>query len=213
MLAGITIDVTERKQADEKIKEANKLLANQLDEIKMLQENLHKQVIRDHLTGLFNRRYLYETFDREFARAKRENYPLSVMMIDLDHFKEINDTYGHQVGDEVLVSLGNLLQRSIRQGDIACRYGGDEFLIIMPGIHEEDAEQRAETLRHEVKNIPINSSKEKAFVTVSIGIAVYPKHGNDLDHIVKASDDALYEAKHAGRNRVSVWKNGDDNAQ
>ena len=207
MLAGITIDVTERKQADEKIQETNKLLKKRLDEIKTLQENLHDQVIRDPLTGLFNRRYLYETFDRELARAKRDNYPLSVMMIDIDHFKDINDTYGHQVGDEALVSLGNLLQESIRQGDFACRYGGDEFIVIMPNIHEKDVEQRAETLRHEVKDIPINTGTKKVFMTASIGIALYPKHGDNLDQIMKASDDAMYEAKNSGRNRVSVWKN------
>ena len=209
MLAGITIDITERKEADRKIKEANKRLANQLEEIKTLQKSLREQVARDPLTGLFNRRYLHETLWRELARAKRNNYPVSIMMIDIDHFKDVNDTFGHQAGDEALKSLGSLLHRSVRQDDVACRYGGDEFIIIMPGISKTDAEQRAEAIRHDVNALQINSETEKIFTTVSIGVAIYPEHGDNMDHIMKASDDALYVAKEAGRNRVFVWKHQD----
>ena len=183
-------------------------IASTIDNARLYKE-LQKQAIRDPLTGLFNRRYLYETFDRELARAKRENYPISIIMIDIDRFKEINDTYGHQVGDEALAALGDLLQHSTRQGDIACRYGGDEFLIIMPGLHTKDAERRAEFLRERVKSIPIDAGEESVFVTASIGIAFYPEHGDSLDQIMKASDDALYKAKNAGRNRISIWT-GDD---
>lgn len=183
-------------------------IASTIDNARLYKE-LQKQAIRDPLTKLFNRRYLYETFDRELARAKRENYPISFLMVDIDHFKGINDSFGHPIGDEALKSLGSLLQKSIRQGDIACRYGGDEFIIIMPGLHKKDAEQRAESLRLEVKNIPIKTTSGMVFVTASIGIALYPEHGDNLEQIMKASDDALYEAKNAGRNRISIWEDTD----
>jgi len=197
-------ELKERKLAEQKVKETNQLLATQLKKIKILQENLKKQVVRDPLTGLFNRRYLYETFDREMARAKRKNYPISMILIDFDNFKEINDSYGHQVGDEVLKSLGSLFLNNTRQGDIACRYGGDEFLIIMPGIHGKDALQRAKTLQQKIENLQESADIQNVFITASMGIAFYPKHGDNLEDIIKASDDALYEAKNAGRNRISL---------
>ena len=206
MLAGITVDITERKQADEKIKEANKLLEDQLGEIKILQGYLREQVIRDPLTGLYNRRYLLETMERELARANRENYLVSVMMIDIDHFKDLNDTYGHQAGDYVLKELGILLQNSVRQGDIASRYGGDEFIIIMPGMSETEARKRAEKIRHEFASLCTKYDANQMFSAISIGVSFYPQHGKDVIEIVKASDSALYEAKQAGRNRVQIWK-------
>jgi diguanylate cyclase (GGDEF)-like protein/PAS domain S-box-containing protein len=198
-------DITERKQAEEKLKEANKRLEEQLGEIKILRDYLREQAIRDPLTGLYNRLYLYTTMERELARAKRENYSVSVMMIDIDHFKAFNDTYGHQAGDEILVALSNLLHRSTRQGDIACRYGGEEFIIIMPGACKVDAQKRAEAIRHDFSNLRIIHDGTDLSAAISIGLAFYPQHGNDMNQITKAADSALYEAKQAGRNRVHVW--------
>jgi diguanylate cyclase (GGDEF)-like protein/PAS domain S-box-containing protein len=199
-------DITDRKQAEEKLQEANKLLEEQLGEIKILQDYLREQAVRDPLTGLYNRLYLYTTMEREFARAKRENSSVSVMMIDIDHFKDFNDTHGHQAGDEVLIALGGLLRKGIRQGDIACRYGGEEFIVIMPGVDEADAERRAEAIRRDFNNLCINYGGGELFSAISIGVAFYPQHGNSMNEIVKAADTALYEAKQAGRNRVRVWK-------
>jgi diguanylate cyclase (GGDEF)-like protein/PAS domain S-box-containing protein len=200
-------DITERKQAEEELKEINKRLEDQLGEIKILQGYLREQAIRDPLTGLFNRLYLYTTMERELARAKRENSPISVMMIDIDLFKDLNDTHGHQAGDEVLKALGGLLRNGIRQGDIACRYGGEEFLIIMPGVDEADAERRAEAIRRDFNNLRVHYEGAELFATISMGIAFYPGHGKDINEIIKASDAAMYKAKQAGRNRVHVWKN------
>ena len=206
MLAGVTLDITERKQADERLKDANKLLGKQLGEIKALQASLNEQVIRDPLTGLYNRRYLYETTEHELARAIRKNYPISIMMIDIDHFKSLNDTYGHQAGDEIIIALSKLLQENIRQGDIACRYGGDEFTLVLPGVNIKDAKQRAETIRQNIKKSSIIYGGVNIFAAVSIGVAVYPHHGSSMDEIINASDKALYDAKQAGRNQVHIWK-------
>ena len=200
-------DITGRKQAEEKLKEANKLLEEQLNEIKKLQETLREQAVHDSLTGLYNRRYLDEMMERELARAKRENYPVSVMMIDIDHFKNFNDIHGHKAGDEVLKALSALLCNGIRQGDIACRYGGDEFIIIMPGADKADVGQRADAIRHNFSSLRINYTGVEMYATVSIGVAFYPQHSDDIDQIIKAADSAMYEAKQAGRNRVCVWKN------
>ena len=182
----------------------NRTLSEQLEEIKLLQDELRKQAIRDPLTGLFNRRYLFETFERELARAQRDTYPVSVMMLDIDLFKEINDTFGHQAGDDALKSLGHLLEKSVRQGDIVCRYGGDEFIVIMPGSYARDSQRRAETLRKNAAKNFIMASDQKVSITISVGIAIYPEQGNDTYSIIKAADDALYAAKKAGRNIVCI---------
>jgi diguanylate cyclase (GGDEF)-like protein/PAS domain S-box-containing protein len=206
LLAGYTIDITERKQVEEDLKQANKHLEEQLGQIKILRDYLREQATRDPLTGLYNRRYLHETMERELARAKRENYPISVLMIDIDHFKNFNDMHGHQAGDEILIALGGLLHASVRQGDIACRYGGEEFIIIMPGVHEVDAERRAEAIRNDFCKLRVNYGGVDLSATTSVGIAFFPQHGDSMNEIIKAADAALYEAKQAGRNCVRVWK-------
>jgi len=205
-VTAIVRDVTDRKSAEMNLVEANKLLEEQLGEIKILKDVLQEQAIRDSLTGLYNRRYLDETLDRELARAQREKYPVCVLMMDVDGFKGFNDTYGHKVGDQVLAMLGNLLQDHIRKGDIACRYGGDEFVLIFPDVHDEDALHRAREISAQFKNMDLQIDAVQSNATLSIGISVYPGHSENWEELLKFADDALYRAKDAGRDLVYVWE-------
>ncbi|MHB9074214.1 MAG: diguanylate cyclase [Desulfobaccales bacterium] len=166
-----------------------------------LRETLRSQAIRDPLTGLFNRRYMEETLDRELKRSTRTGSPLAVIMMDLDHFKDYNDTFGHNAGDELLSALGNLVKSEIRGEDIACRYGGEEFLLIIPGTSMEVALERAELLRLAVKEMHVPYQGLKP-ITLSLGVAVYPAHGSTGLDLILAADTALYQAKRAGRDRV-----------
>jgi diguanylate cyclase (GGDEF)-like protein/PAS domain S-box-containing protein len=199
-------DITQRRQSQQDLQDANKRLERQLEEIKLLQDNLRDQATRDALTGLFNRRHLYETMDRELARAKRESYSVSVMMIDIDHFKDFNDTYGHQAGDEALIALGNLLRNSIRQGDFACRYGGEEFFVLMPNVDMTSAERRAETICRDFNNLRVHYDGAELSATISIGLAFYPGSASDTNRLIKIADMSMYIAKQSGRNRVHVWR-------
>ncbi|MBN1515854.1 diguanylate cyclase [Candidatus Sumerlaeota bacterium] len=173
-----------------------------------LREALHRQSIRDQLTGLFNRRHMEESLKRELHRAQRSEHPLGVIMLDVDHFKSFNDTYGHDEGDNLLRSMGAMLSKHTRQGDIACRYGGEEFLIIMPDASLEATQQRAEMLCKlapqllRIKSIKTTDRR----ITISLGVAVYPEHGQTGEDLLLAADSALYRAKHAGRNRVIVYQ-------
>ncbi len=166
-----------------------------------LRETLRNQAIRDGLTGLFNRRYLEETLERELSRGKRSGSPLGVIMLDLDHFKEYNDTYGHNAGDELLCALSQMIQETVRREDIACRFGGEEFLLIMPGAPMDVALDRAKALNEGVKRLYLQSSSLKA-ITISAGVAVFPDHGSSGKEVIQAADTALYQAKEAGRDRV-----------
>jgi diguanylate cyclase (GGDEF)-like protein/PAS domain S-box-containing protein len=170
-----------------------------------LRETLRYQVIHDPLTELFNRRYLGETLAREIHRVKRKDAPLGVFMLDLDHFKRFNDTFGHEAGDNLLRALGQFLQVHIRQEDVACRYGGEEFVLILPEAPRDVLLNRAELIRQSVPNLQIY---QRGLVlegtTVSIGVAIFPEHGATGEELLRAADDALYRAKAAGRNRVMV---------
>jgi diguanylate cyclase (GGDEF)-like protein len=168
-----------------------------------LRETLRMQSIRDPLTDLFNRRYMEESLERELRRALRKKLPLSVMMIDVDHFKQFNDTFGHEAGDTLLRELAHLFRTQLRAEDIACRYGGEEFTLILPEASIESASQRAEQLLRSASESLIEyRSKKLERVTVSIGVACYPQHGATADTLVRAADQALYRAKESGRNRV-----------
>lgn len=170
-----------------------------------LRERLHHLSVRDGLTGLFNRRYMEETLAREFKRAERNSSAIGLIMLDVDFFKKFNDTYGHEAGDVVLKSLARTLTDKVRQGDVVCRYGGEEFVIILPGSPLEQTVERAETIRYSVENEMKISYQEHDFkVTISLGGAAFPMHGQTSDDILKAADDALYRSKEAGRNRVSA---------
>ncbi len=170
-----------------------------------LRETLRGQAIRDPLTGLFNRRYLEETLNRELHRIQRLGSCLGAVMIDLDHFKEYNDTYGHDGGDAMLSAVGALIKTHCRAEDIQCRYGGEEFLLILPGVSLEVTLERAEKLREAVKELKIQHRDRYINpTTMSLGVAVFPDHGPTGEDLIRAADNALYLAKAQGRNRVVV---------
>ncbi len=173
-----------------------------------LQDRLRQQSIRDPLSGLFNRRYLEESATRELARCARRSLPLSLMMLDIDHFKTFNDVHGHSGGDAVLAQFGKLLQAMSRSEDIACRYGGEEFTLILPDASLDAAQARAEAIRAAVETMRVpHLGKVLPQVTVSIGVAGFPVHGNNQESLMQMADAALYRAKHAGRNRVQIATN------
>ncbi|HNP72145.1 MAG TPA: diguanylate cyclase [Kouleothrix sp.] len=168
-----------------------------------LQEKLRHQSIRDPLTGLFNRRYMEESFEREVSRASRSGYPIGVLMLDIDHFKHFNDTFGHDAGDMLLREVGAALQAGVRAGDIVCRYGGEEFTIIMPATTREKLLERAEQLREIVKQMQIVYLGEPlGAITISAGAALLPAHGPNPRAVLGNADAALYRAKHNGRDQV-----------
>ena len=168
------------------------------------QKKLHEQTIRDPLTGLFNRRYLDESLERELSRAKRDGLPLSLLMVDIDCFKKLNDSYGHQAGDEVLKRLGDLLSRGARGGDLPCRYGGEEFLLVLPTMSLESAVERADQWRVAFAGERVEFADQALSATLSVGVASFPDHGATRDELIRAADQALYAAKNAGRNQVVV---------
>jgi diguanylate cyclase (GGDEF)-like protein len=168
-----------------------------------------KQSVRDPLTGLFNRRYMEETLEREIARAGRAKGPVSIIMLDVDHFKHFNDTFGHEAGDIILREIGDCLRSGVRAEDIACRYGGEEFTLIMPAASAEVALQRAEHLRDQVRGLAVQRrGTALGQITASLGVAAYPLNGESGGDVLAAADVALYEAKRTGRNRVIVAKTG-----
>ena len=172
-----------------------------------LREQLRQQSIRDPLTGLFNRRYLEETMERELARSVRSGQPLAVVAIDVDHFKRFNDTHGHEAGDHVLVELARLIRESIRTTDIACRYGGEEFVLLLPDSPPSIAFERAEILRTLVSALRLQfGAGQHEGVTISIGLASAPQDGNRADVLLRNADTALYAAKAGGRNRLVVYQ-------
>jgi diguanylate cyclase (GGDEF)-like protein len=167
-----------------------------------LQQTLRVHAIRDPLTGLFNRRYMEESLVREVHRAARELAPLTVLMFDLDRFKTYNDLFGHAAGDALLRELGRIITHEVRTEDIACRYGGDEFVVILPGCPADRAEQRARSLIEKTRDMPSAALPEGEAVTLSIGLAAFPDDATDPVELVAAADRALYEAKRGGRARV-----------
>jgi diguanylate cyclase (GGDEF)-like protein len=170
---------------------------------------LEKETITDTLSGVYNRRYLDRRLEEEFERGKRYETPLSILMIDIDHFKQINDQFGHQAGDYLLGCLGRITLNSIRSTDIPARYGGDEFLIIAPNAPVSMADTIAERLRTYVESqtlvLPCDTEKLREFkATVSIGVATSDKKTDCIQKLIQNADMALYRAKQGGRNRVAV---------
>jgi diguanylate cyclase (GGDEF)-like protein len=173
-------------------------LANQ-----KLRELLRQQSIRDPLTNLYNRRFVEEFLKREITRAERKGHPLSVIAIDLDHFKQINDTHGHHVGDTALRHVSLILQGQVRGSDIACRIGGEEFALLLPEMSLDLAYQRAERIRAAISELHMRHELERVGpITASAGVAALPQHGRTAGTLMRAADSALYEAKRGGRNRT-----------
>ncbi|MFC4060832.1 diguanylate cyclase [Planomonospora corallina] len=194
-------NVTEINRRRREAEESARRLREQLDTIEALRADLAEQAVRDALTGLYNRRHLAEVLEREAARSAAEGTPLSLMIIDVDHFKRINDTCGHGGGDTVLVHLARLLTGSVRQGDTVARYGGEEFVLLMPGATEESAWRRAEELREQSGRSVIDVAGRPLAVTFSAGVAELVPGGTTED-LLRMADAALYEAKRLGRDRV-----------
>jgi diguanylate cyclase (GGDEF)-like protein len=178
--------------------EMMRILARQV----MTQLELTLQAMRDPLTGLYNRRPLEETLRREILRAGRTGAVLGVMAVDIDYFKRVNDLLGHEAGDEALRGIAQELARCVREEDIACRSGGEEFIVILPGTGEQALYQRAEAVRHGIEQARIRTGAGTLQLTVSIGLATFPANGDTEPALLRAADAALYEAKAAGRNRV-----------
>jgi len=170
-----------------------------------LREALHAQSIRDPLTSLYNRRYLTEMLEREMRRAIRAEQSLGVLMLDLDHFKKFNDTYGHDAGDTVLRETASFLVKSVRGEDIVCRFGGEEFVIILPMADLKATQARGERIRSKLRELAVlHQGQSLGMITVSVGVAVLPQHGINPKDLVEAADAALYRAKRDGRDRVVV---------
>ena len=202
----IISDITLLKTTEAELILANQLLVTQLEEIAILRDRLREQAIRDPLTNLYNRRFMEETLTLEIHRARRANSTVSLVMMDIDHFKSVNDQFGHRTGDFVLESLGQMLLANTRKSDVACRYGGEEFLIVLPGSSLEDAARRAEQFRINFEAIRISGKERSTNATMSIGVACFPDHGEDSEQVLNRADEALYQAKAAGRNCVVIYR-------
>jgi diguanylate cyclase (GGDEF)-like protein/PAS domain S-box-containing protein len=188
----ITRDITERKHVADQLHDMNEQLRLQLAEIEKLQSILQEQAIQDPLTGLYNRRYMEEALKQEFARAHRENQSFSIIMLDLDNLKMLNDRHGHAVGDQALKKLGMLLKSMTRREDVVCRYGGDEFLVILHNTNEVNALNR---LREWETSGASKNLGDELDIHFSAGSATYPVHGKTIEEITHVADTALYESK------------------
>lgn len=192
----------EAQAAREEVEKVNQELMTRLAEIQQLQVQLQEQAIRDPLTNCYNRRFLNESLEREFSRALRDDYPICIILLDIDHFKHINDTFGHKAGDEVLRGIGKLLLHHNRQSDIVARYGGEEFMVVLTNMPLKTASARAEELRRLIAKRHFKVDENTIMVTASFGLAGFPHHGRIYEEVIEAADRALYTAKNAGRNRV-----------
>ena len=201
---GIMRDIDVSKRYEMKLEDANFQLQQQLKDIVALQSQLKEQAVRDALTGLHNRRYMEETLPREIARAKREGYPIALIMVDLDHFKRINDTFGHPTGDAVLKVMASILLHGAREGDIICRYGGEEFLVALPNMSLAQALVRAKNWQDTLRQTRVNHGTFAVETTLSAGISAFPDNSSEVETLLRLADDALYRAKANGRNRVEL---------
>jgi diguanylate cyclase len=203
-MMGSFIDITERKRAEQELRKVNTQLETRLVEIEELQTQLREQATRDPLTGLFNRRYLEENMAQAVAQADRDHYPISLVMIDIDHFKVVNDTHGHKAGDVMLVALSNLLRNQVRKGDTICRYGGEEFVVMMPRASWQTAVERANQWRFAFENLHLSFEDKTLKTTLSTGIATLSPNNHDIEDAMREADIALYRSKAEGRNRITV---------
>jgi len=187
-------DITERKRTEENLVQANQI-----------KEKLQEMVMVDPLTGLYNRRWLDESIQRETRRAARKQKDVSVVIGDIDHFKKVNDVYGHPAGDEVLKSMAALFTANLRVSDIACRYGGEEFLMVFPETELAFALKRVEQIRQLTADTIFLYEGSEIRISISFGVSVYPYHGQTPEEVVNKADKALYVSKNRGRNCVTAW--------
>ncbi|MEM8700149.1 MAG: sensor domain-containing diguanylate cyclase, partial [Pseudomonadota bacterium] len=167
-----------------------------------LREQLRDQSIRDVLTGLYNRRFFLDTARREIARALNSSEPLAIISFDVDRFKKFNDTHGHDAGDQVLRTISGVMKELYQGREIPCRFGGEEFIVLLPGTGPDEIVARAEALRKAIEKCRVRYGNQNLTVTISAGLATYPRDGSELQEMIKRADKALYAAKEAGRNQV-----------
>ncbi len=196
-------DVTDRVLAEKALLETRDELERRIAEVEALHERLREQAIRDSLTGLFNRRYLDESLPRELSRARREQSPVTLVSIDIDRFKSANDKHGHPFGDRLLIKIGSILRTGSRQTDVACRYGGDEFVVLLVGATVVEGRRLAEAWRLEFRDGPVMAGNAIAGATLSAGVAQWLPDESPVDLLARA-DQALYAAKEGGRDRTEV---------
>jgi len=196
-------DITHQLETEKNLEEANQKLRDQLTRIQSLQAELEVRVIRDPLTGLLNRRFFDEALHKEVARANRKGMPITILILDIDKFKRVNDTHGHAAGDLVLEKIGGLLRAQTREADLAVRLGGEEFLILMNEINLDQGMKRAEEIRTLIENAHFDHEGVSIHVTVSIGGAEYPSSSTSIKDVMRKADQALYRAKFKGRNQVA----------
>lgn len=196
-------DVTAREAAQKSLSDTGQALKLRLEENLRLQQKLEQQAFHDHLTGLFNRRHASTVIPSVLSRAS-EDAPVSLIIVDLDYFKQVNDRYGHDVGDKVLSSFAKILSDSLQGAETAFRYGGEEFLIVLPATARDQALERCTQWRHDLASLPIAELEDVA-LSFSAGIAIAPQAGTSLLECTKAADIALYRSKISGRNKDTVW--------
>lgn len=183
------------------LRQLERTVDDRTHEIQVLNAQLEEIAHKDMLTGLYSRRFFMERLEQELNRTRRLKLPSALLMLDVDHFKKVNDTWGHQAGDAVLSALGKVIHDSCRNYDIAGRYGGEEFCILLPGVNVDDAMQKAEKLRDSVQKEVIIPGSDGESASISIGVAPYLE-SMSIEEWLKAADDALYNAKRTGRNKV-----------
>lgn len=202
---GVGRDVSGRRQHEANLLQSQQQLEDRLLTVAEEKSALQELATRDALTGLYNRRFLDAALPREFARSERDKKQLAVIMLDLDHFKAVNDDYGHAAGDEVLVTLAELLKKGARESDLICRYGGEEFVAIMPSMSAEHALERVESWRIQLEETRVVYADCRIGVTLSAGIAIFPDHGDRPGLLLACADEMLYKSKQTGRNRISIY--------
>lgn len=205
-------DVTEYQHSQRQLAESLALSKQQLETISALLDTLQSQALRDPLTGLFNRRYLDEFFTLELARAQRDAAPISLAMLDLDHFKQLNDTHGHGAGDDALKGVAAFLLEGLRTTDAVFRIGGEEFLLVLPRTRGPEALEKLQHLCSQFAELDIQTRAGPLRLTMSVGLALYPCHATDLDGLMQQADAQLYRAKRHGRNRVALCLEGEPQA-
>lgn len=199
-------DITQRKLLENEVEQTNQQMQAQKDDLSRLNDQLQEQSRKDPLTGLYNRVYLGEILPREILRSMRARNHLILMVIDVDHFRSINDRFGHATGDLVLQSIAKQITESMNRYDLAFRFGGDKFLLLFSGTTDEFGMSRAEQLRKNFENHPIQVDEREILLMVSIGMTIYPLHGKQEDELLTKAEKALTISRQSGGNRVTLWK-------